>query len=145
MHGLEKRFEAEAIKSGYTVLKKGWPDFLIIRGPSVNGVEVKSRHDRLKEHQIEMLRALDGACIKCYVYQETAPKTFATIPIEDALPKAMKSQYRQVDWRTNWDRGREHLLKGFDILKEIGISDDNILKHMRIMLSARSRDVLFRL
>lgn len=138
MHKLESKFEAEAVKHGHTVLHAGWPDFLTIRGSVTNGIEVKSKDDWLRPSQIQMLQALDCAGIKCYVYQQITSRTFETISIEDVLSKDKNLKWYQTDRGINWDKGRTNLHEGIEALKEIGISDYNILRQVKIMLSAHS-------
>ncbi len=54
-------------KEGWFVSKKGWPDFLCIRGDDIILVEVKpKRSHRLKKHQYLVMTALTKAGLKCY-------------------------------------------------------------------------------
>ena len=55
-------------KNGYEVLKKGWPDFLCVKGSEVVMVEVKRKQKRrskkmgLSRHQIRMKEILEKVC-----------------------------------------------------------------------------------
>ena len=53
MNALETKISDSLKKQGWTVLKRGWPDFLIYREQAdrllVAGVEVKSDRDTLSE------------------------------------------------------------------------------------------------
>lgn len=145
MNTLERRFESEYTRRGYTVLRKGWPDFLIFKGITVKGVEVKSEYDCLKEHQAEMLQVLDKAGIECYVYRPTPWGGVEMVSIEAELLEHQNFRWYQANWSINWDKGRNYLLKGIDALKRNGLSDDDILVHMRVMLSGRSSEGLRKL
>jgi VRR-NUC domain len=62
MNALETKMSDSLTKGGWTVLKQGWPDFLIYREGvgriHVAGVEVKSASDKLSEQQELMHRVL---------------------------------------------------------------------------------------
>ncbi len=62
MNALETKISDSLRKQGWTVLKRGWPDFLIYREQAgrllVAGVEVKSDRDTLSEQQEAMHRIL---------------------------------------------------------------------------------------
>ena len=50
-----KKMEAD----GYRLLKRGWPDFIAVKGQDIRFIEVKSnRNQKLKEHQQEVLEIL---------------------------------------------------------------------------------------
>ena len=55
---------------GWKILTKGWPDFLYIKKNRFLAVEVKSRRDKLKPHQTEMLRTLQQAGFEVRVAYE---------------------------------------------------------------------------
>jgi len=52
---------------GYTVLRNGWPDFLITKGGITAGVEIKGRNDTVKPNQQLMMDTLSAASIRCFV------------------------------------------------------------------------------
>jgi hypothetical protein len=63
-----EKFKAE----GWTGLRNGWPDYLLVRlGPDGKmefmGLEVKCGHDSLSDHQLAMQTALIAAGIKTVV------------------------------------------------------------------------------
>jgi len=67
--------EAEAIcfdilkSNGWTITKRGWPDFFIRKGNVFAAVEVKRRNThRLKYHQRTVMMALAHAGIPVYRY-----------------------------------------------------------------------------
>jgi hypothetical protein len=45
-------------RSGFRVLRNGWPDFLAIKANSIMTVEVKSGIDRISAEQFQMQSAL---------------------------------------------------------------------------------------
>lgn len=50
---------AEALRTeGWTVLRRGWPDFLCHRDGMAAAIEVKSPRDRLSEDQVQIHRVL---------------------------------------------------------------------------------------
>jgi hypothetical protein len=145
MNRLEEKFRKIAISQGYTVLGNGWPDFLLKMEDGLKAIEVKGPNDKLRENQIEMLRALDDAGLKCYVYQQMNSEAEAheLIPIEELLHE--KNKRVQTNWRNNWKDGMDHLHSGVKNLKEIGMSDKEVLLHVKRILSSWSRKDLFRL
>jgi len=56
----EIKVKAQLDAAGWQVLKRGWPDFLAIRGDEVRLIEVKSRdpNAHLKPDQLAMAHAL---------------------------------------------------------------------------------------
>ena len=55
MNGSEKFVSEELAKKGFKVLRRGWPDFLVIdKDGKVHGVGVQSPPDGVSEDQIEM-------------------------------------------------------------------------------------------
>jgi len=69
MNELESEFYEQAIRYGYTVLKRGWPDFLIVKDGKAQGVEVKSPNDVVTNEQMTMMNTLANAGIDCWVYR----------------------------------------------------------------------------
>ena len=64
----ESVFEVIAKSKGYTILRRGWPDFALRRADgSLFCVEVKSYADSLSTEQIRMIEFLASAGIPCYV------------------------------------------------------------------------------
>lgn len=54
----EKRVVTRLEGEGYTVLKRGWPDILALRGTEVRLIEIKAGQDRISFDQLEMHKAL---------------------------------------------------------------------------------------
>ena len=75
MNKAEQRFEDRAEEKGWTVLRSGWPDYLMFR-KGKNGrlefraVEVKLNHkdDAPRANQMEMMAALEMLGVDCYVW-----------------------------------------------------------------------------
>ena len=63
----EEEFKNEFEANGYSVLHRGWPDFLIMKDGVVAGVELKGENDFISPHQQEMLDILSSAGIRCFV------------------------------------------------------------------------------
>lgn len=56
-------------KDGWDVSKRGWPDFLCVRGNEIACVEVKKNaNQRLKKSQIKTMNILKSYGIPCYRY-----------------------------------------------------------------------------
>ena len=72
----EKIFSAEATKKGYTVLRGGWPDFLIHKGGKICYVEVKGSGDKLRDGQRRMLKMLAKTGIPTYVWKEKGKQNY---------------------------------------------------------------------
>ncbi len=97
MRTREKKFE-NAVKDGYRengwqVLDSGWPDFLavkMVRGKRViRAVEVKSKADKFRGKQLDMLYALSDN-IQTYVVSEEqsgAPLTTHLNALDNSLEK----------------------------------------------------------
>lgn len=68
MNESESVFEVIAKSKGYTVLRRGWPDFALMHADgSLFCVEVKSYMDSLSLVQVHMIDFLALAGIPCYV------------------------------------------------------------------------------
>ncbi len=67
--GTEARFVHRATKAGYQVIKKGWPDFVLIKEGRLFAVEVKQEHNGLTPAQFEIMGLLSQAGIKCLVWK----------------------------------------------------------------------------
>lgn len=63
----EEQFQIEFEKMGYTVLRNGWPDFLIVKDGAIAGVEIKGKNDTIKPNQQRMMDILSGFGIRCFV------------------------------------------------------------------------------
>ena len=63
----EEDFKSEFEANGYTVVRSGWPDFLIMKNGVVAGVELKGDNDSVKPNQQEMMDILSAAGIRCFV------------------------------------------------------------------------------
>lgn len=74
MNEYEERLREDALACGYEVLRKGWPDFVLVRGTEVIFVEVKppvfhagwSGH-YLSVDQLRMAKVLEGLGLKVRV------------------------------------------------------------------------------
>lgn len=68
MNESESVFEVIAKSKGYTILRRGWPDFALMRGDgSLFCVEVKRGSASLSREQEDMIDFLALAGIPCYV------------------------------------------------------------------------------
>lgn len=71
----ETKFREEAIKKGYKVLSKGFPDYVIIKGNEVIFVECKKKQIRktkkmgFSKHQLEMKRIFEKLNLNYKVYR----------------------------------------------------------------------------
>ncbi len=81
----EERLQAALVKTGWKILRNGWPDFLCV-GNAANGrqaiaaVELKTRHDHTRPSQLAVHDVLRKAGIPVHVVIETSPGVFDTIP-----------------------------------------------------------------
>lgn len=135
MNRLEEKFKREAETKGYTVLGNGWPDYLIMKGNRYIAVEVKSANDALKDNQVEMLKAIQEAGIKCCVYREleTEPTKAVLIPLNEILVD--RENRIKTNFENTWEEGIGHLFSAIKNLKEIGLNDETITLHMNRLLS----------
>ncbi len=69
----EAAFKRMAVDRGYTVLRAGWPDFLLHRKGKPVFVEVKSDLDTLSDGQIELFEVLAGVGVHVVVWWERMP------------------------------------------------------------------------
>lgn len=58
LNALEREVWAKYQKDGWSVLRNGWPDFLLVNGPHLVGVEVKGSSDCITPSQHLILSAL---------------------------------------------------------------------------------------
>lgn len=65
---LEEGFKEAVEKDGWKVIRKGWPDFLLMRGDEMRAYEIKSAADTLTPEQEETLAALIRAGIDVRVF-----------------------------------------------------------------------------
>jgi Holliday junction resolvase-like predicted endonuclease len=47
------------LEQGYTVVKRGWPDLVAIRGDEIRFIEVKDLNGRLRDHQYYLAEILN--------------------------------------------------------------------------------------
>lgn len=64
----EAKFFQQASKAGYTVFRKGWPDFLIKKDDKVYAVEVKPWGKKQTKAQKEVMSILVQLGIKCFLW-----------------------------------------------------------------------------
>lgn len=64
----EAEFCRAALKAGWTVQKRGWPDFLLTRNGDLCAVEVKRNGQGPKRDQEIVMAALESKSIKCYIW-----------------------------------------------------------------------------
>lgn len=69
----EAAFKQRALAKGWTVLRAGWPDYLIAGKGKPQFVEVKSDMDSLSDGQVELFEALGTAGINVMVWWERFP------------------------------------------------------------------------
>lgn len=56
-------------ESGWKPTKRGWPDFLCVRGNEVCAVEVKrSKRQILKQNQLTIMGILSAAGVRCFLW-----------------------------------------------------------------------------
>ena len=79
MNRFEEVVRKKAEHEGWRVLRKGWPDFLLVKKHKILALEVKSAGGRLSQDQQEMMVALDRNGVQTWVEQEPLdPDTFET-------------------------------------------------------------------
>lgn len=59
------------LSKGYTVLKRGWPDFLVLAGDELLLIEVKGPGDEVRPSQRVVLEALARKGLNVYIYWES--------------------------------------------------------------------------
>jgi len=63
----ETEFVNMAVKNGWEVTKRGWPDFVCYKGRQLVLVEVKkAKTSHLKRQQYRLMQALSKRGIECY-------------------------------------------------------------------------------
>src|SRR5580698_8131330 len=68
----ERKMAVALTNSGYSVLRKGWPDFLAVAGNRVIAVEVKNHKDQVRPEQAEMHEVLKRIGIPVLVVRDVA-------------------------------------------------------------------------
>jgi len=66
----EAAFEQRMQSQGWTVTKRGWPDFICYKNGEVCLVEVKGHGRRLKANQRQVMHLLMSYGVPCYHYDE---------------------------------------------------------------------------
>lgn len=74
----ESAFQHWAESEGWSVTKRGWPDFICRRNGELMAVEVKGGKDGLRSEQIAAMRDLQDAGIPTYMWM---PETGLTQPV----------------------------------------------------------------
>ena len=72
-------------EDGYTVIRRGWPDLLAVRGEDVRFIEVKDGGGYLKRHQLFVARVLSGLGVDVEVWP-SGDETFARLWTADSEP-----------------------------------------------------------
>ena len=62
----EEKFAVKAVAKGWSVTKRGWPDYLCWSGDEVMCVEVKPEGQDLSPYQKLVMQKLTGLGLKCY-------------------------------------------------------------------------------
>ena len=62
----EEAFAVRAVAEGWSVTKRGWPDYLCWRGDEVMFVEVKKEGQELSPYQKLVMKKLVNLGMKCY-------------------------------------------------------------------------------
>jgi hypothetical protein len=65
----ERRFAKSAREAGWTISKRGWPDFIMWKDGKIACVEVKKDLDRLKHNQRLVLKALASYGVPCFTWR----------------------------------------------------------------------------
>lgn len=95
MNDTEKTVAQFCRKSGYTVCRNGWPDFLLVNEQRGFALEVKTRNDRLSGCQRKMIDALDRMGIITHTkYADEVEQFLTDGPI--ATPAMGRSPYRRL-------------------------------------------------
>jgi len=67
MNTIEKQLYSQLLEDGWTVLTKGWPDFIAHKNETLIAAEVKSSiREPLLKHQLKIMGLFQSAGIKCY-------------------------------------------------------------------------------
>lgn len=79
----EEQFCQFAESQGYSVTKRGWPDFFCVKNGEFIAVEVKpKKYTKLKNYQLTLMAHLVSKGIKCYRWD---PESRNLTPIEKLL------------------------------------------------------------
>ena len=63
----EEAFRVAAGRAGWLVSKRGWPDFICVKGARFMAVEVKAvRRRTLKREQLKVMELLAGKGVECF-------------------------------------------------------------------------------
>lgn len=94
----EQRVYDHYQKYGWQVLRNGWPDFLLVKGQKVVGIEAKSATDKLSTEQKRMHTVLARVGLPVHVVGEV-DLTFQTACSVRVSPRAatLKSATREVE------------------------------------------------
>jgi hypothetical protein len=77
LHASERAFVDKLVSRGKqaSILRSGWPDFLITEGKKTYAVEVKVRPDVVSVKQAQMFTALNALGIAVFVWTPNEPNT----------------------------------------------------------------------
>ena len=81
----ERELYERMVEEGWEAVKKGWPDFMFVRGEDMCVVEVKPKRSyKLKREQIFVMRQLAKFGVKCFRWDPV--KGFESItPMSDRV------------------------------------------------------------
>lgn len=86
----EQQFADWAQSQGWTVSKRGWPDFICRRGDELMAVEVKAGHDGLRPEQIDAIRDLKRAGFPTFLWTpELGLSEVYGTPLTESVPSLL--------------------------------------------------------
>lgn len=65
---LEEKFKKTALAKGYTIVKGGWPDYVLVKGKKVRFVEVKQPYQTLSKEQLMVKEILQKLNLDYRIY-----------------------------------------------------------------------------
>jgi hypothetical protein len=89
----EDAFAQWAIEQGWTVTKKGWPDFMCRRGDEIMAVEVKGGKDFVRPEQFDTIRDLRAVGFPTFVW---SPEKGLTEPARMELAESVATLRARV-------------------------------------------------
>jgi hypothetical protein len=90
----EASFARQAKKAGWTVTRRGWPDFLCWRGDDIVFVEVKPNGYGLDPHQMLIMTKLISLGLKCFKW--TPSDGFTRLTKENLTEGCMQKRTKQA-------------------------------------------------
>jgi hypothetical protein len=143
MNDAEAAFAAWAESNGWTVSKRGWPDFICVRGPEIMAVEVKWS-DNLSPEQERACAMLATHGIPTFVWSPPGPLDRVGIEADDVAHQAyllgLELAAARAEIKTWRERAGADRVAASSALAAVLDERDQLLSDVRFLARRASRE-----